>query len=98
VNAFREVEMQKARTAITEEADTEAFWAKNYLKEYWSELAQDTQEKRDELLKVIAELDDYKKKQQAVNEAILRQRAIDEQQDFYRVNLSEFAIEDIKLL
>jgi hypothetical protein len=50
------------------------------------------------LLKVIAELDDYKKKQQAVNEAILRQRAIDEQQDFYRVNLSEFAIEDIKLL
>jgi hypothetical protein len=73
-------------------------WAKNYLKEYWSELAQDTQEKRDELLRVIAELDDYKKKQQAVNEAILRQRAIDEQQDFYRVNLSEFAIEDIKLL
>lgn len=44
------------------------------------------------------ELDDYKKKQQAINEAILRQRAIDEQQDFYRVKLTEDAKQDIKYL
>jgi hypothetical protein len=61
-------------------------------------LAQGTVKTEQELALVRAELDDYKKKQQAINEAILRQRAIDEQQDFYRVNLSEFAIEDIKLL
>jgi hypothetical protein len=44
------------------------------------------------------ELEDYRKKQQAVNEAILRQRELDEKQDFYRVCLSEFTIEDINLL
>ena len=68
------------------------------LSAYWDGLAQSTQEAEEELARVLAELADYKKKQQAVNEAILRQRAIDEQQNFYRVCLSEFAIEDIKLL
>ena len=48
--------------------------------------------------RVKAELEEYKKKQQAVNEAILRQRELDEKQDFYRVCLSEFTIEDINLL
>ena len=47
---------------------------------------------------VKEELEDYRKKQQAVNEAILRQRELDEKQDFYRVCLSEFTIEDINLL
>ena len=45
-----------------------------------------------------AELDDYKKKQEVINEAILRQRELEEKQDFYRVCLSEFTIEDITLL
>ena len=98
VDAFREVEMQKARTAVETEANSQQKWADAILAGYWEHLAQTTQEKEQELAQVVATLDEYKKKQQAVNEAILRQRAIDEQQDFYRVCLSEFAIEDIKLL
>ena len=98
VDAFRELEMQKARAAIDAEANSQQKWADAILAGYWEHLAQTTEEKEQELTQVMAELADYKKKQQAVNEAILRQRAIDEQQDFYRVNLSEFAIEDIKLL
>jgi hypothetical protein len=90
--------MCKARTAIETEANAQQTWADTILAGYWEHLARTTQEKETELRTVILELDDYKKKQQAVNEAILRQRAIDEQQDFYRVCLSEFAIEDIKLL
>ena len=73
-------------------------WADAILAGYWEHLAQLTKEKEDELHSVTTELDEYKKKQQAVNEAILRQRQLNEQQDFYRVCLSEFAIEDIKLL
>ena len=42
-----------------------------------------------------AEVAEYSAKQAAINEAILRQRAIEEQQDFYRVCLSEEAIADI---
>ena len=98
VAAYKEVEMQKARTAVETEANSQQKWADAILAGYWEHLAQTTQEKETELHAVILELDEYRKKQQAVNEAILRQRAIDEQQDFYRVCLSEFAIEDIKLL
>ena len=98
IEAYRDVEMQKARTAIDADAEANRSWAEASLRSYWDGLAQGTQEIEQELSRVRAELDDYKKKQQAINEAILRQRAIDEQQDFYRVNLSDFAIEDIKLL
>lgn len=41
---------------------------------------------------------DYKQKQQVINEAILRQRAIEEKQDFYRVCLTAETIDDIKIL
>ena len=98
VDAYRTSEMQMARTDIETEANLQQKWADAILAGYWEHLAQTTQEKETELRTVILELDEYRKKQQAVNEAILRQRAIDEQQDFYRVCLSEFAIEDIKLL
>ena len=98
ISAYLEVETQKARTLV--EADTEAHrkWAEASLSTYWDGLAQCTQEKEQELAKVIEELNDYKKKQQVINEAILRQRAIDEQQDFYRVDLSQNTIDDIRIL
>ena len=98
VEAFRDVEMQKARTAVETDTTANQKWAASSLTIYWDELAQKTYETEQELQKAKAELEDYRKKQQAVNEAILRQRAIDEHQDFYRVCLSENAIEDIKLL
>ncbi len=42
-----------------------------------------------------AEVEEYSAKQRAINEAILRQRAIEEQHDFYRVCLSDEAVADI---
>lgn len=47
------------------------------------------------LTKEIAE---YSAKQTAINEAIMRQRAIDEQQDFYKIRLSNEAKSDINYL
>lgn len=47
------------------------------------------------LTKEIAE---YSAKQAAINEAILRQRALEEQQDFYRVCLSPEAENDVEIL
>lgn len=98
VAAYKEMEMQKARTAVETEANSQQKWADAILAGYWEHLAQTTQEKETELHTVILALEDYKKKQQAVNEAILRQRAIDEQQDFYRVKLTDDAKQDIKYL
>lgn len=55
-------------------------------------------EKQAELdaLKILIE--DFKKKQQVINEEILRRRQVEEQQDFYRIELSESAIQDMQIL
>ena len=55
-------------------------------------------EKRTELVEVLDLLEDYKKKQQVINEEILRRRQVEEQQDFYRIVLSESAIQDMQIL
>ena len=44
------------------------------------------------------EINDYTAKQAAINEAIMRQRAIDEQQDFYRVCLGPETANDVSVL
>lgn len=43
-------------------------------------------------------LNEYQKKQTVINEAILRQRAIDEQQDFFKISLSDKTIHDVQIL
>lgn len=105
IQAYREVETQKATTAITQWAATSRAETEASLNIYKDEVAQCKSKMQEELAHTQqeinaakAELADYKKKQDAVNEAILRQRELDEKQDFYRVCLSEFTIEDISLL
>ena len=44
------------------------------------------------------EINEYSAKQAAINEAILRQRALEEQQDFYRVCLGPEAANDVEIL
>ena len=98
VEAYRELETQKARTALDTETQARRAQEEATLKQFLDGLAQCKQEVEAELERVKAELADYKQKQQVINEAILRQRAIEEKQDFYRVCLSENTIDDIKLL
>lgn len=43
-------------------------------------------------------ISEYSAKQAAINEAIMRQRALEEQQDFYRVCLSPETVNDVELL
>lgn len=54
--------------------------------------------KQAELDKVISELTDYQKKQEAVGQEILRQRKIQEQEEFYKISLEKADIEDIQVL
>ena len=44
------------------------------------------------------EVDDYRQKRDAINAEILRQRALDEQQDFYRICITDADLEDIDIL
>ena len=83
------------------------------MEKYAEELKQKSIAEHEELLKALGaeaaqkakelqvlsnEIEIYGAKQAAINEAIMRQREIDEQQDFYRVCLSEDAASDVELL
>ena len=105
VQAYREVETQKAATAVTQWAATARSQEEANLCSYKDEVARSKSKMQEELVRTQQEIDaakaelaDYKKKQDAVNEAILRQRELDEKQDFYRVKLTDEAKQDIKYL
>lgn len=51
-----------------------------------------------ELDKLLIELNDFQQKQQVINEEILRRRQLEEQQDFFRVVLSESSLLDMQIL
>lgn len=54
--------------------------------------------KQEQVKYLIEQLAEFKAKQNAINEEILRQRALKEKQDFYRIQISEVAKEDIHYL
>ena len=58
--------------------------------------------KRDELAKelydVASELEEYQQKREAINQEILRNRALKEKTDFYRIILTPESLEDIKVI
>ena len=61
-------------------------------------IASQTNEARAQLQEITNEIETYSAKQAAINEAIMRQRAIDEQQDFYRVCLAPEVANDVDWL
>jgi hypothetical protein len=61
-------------------------------------MAQETFEKRQEIETIQAELDEWRKKQSAINEEIMRRKEVEDGKDFYRVVLTPEAVEDILLL
>ena len=67
-----------------------------------SYLDKDFKQKKDDYegqIKEIEEtLNDFKRKQEIIGQEILRRRAIEEQQDFYRVCLSDEQLRDIEVL
>ena len=76
VEAYRELETQKARTALEAITQARRIEEEANLKLFLEGLGQCKQEVEAELERIKAELADYKQKQQVINEAILGQRAI----------------------
>lgn len=54
--------------------------------------------KKKELDELSATIDDYKARRDVINQEILRTRAIEEQQDFYRIQLDDSSKRDIQLI
>lgn len=72
--------------------------ANNVQKGYRLQLQSETEIAKEELRQVQIYLEEYKEKQEVINKEILRRRAIEEKEDFYRIQLSEASKRDIQLI
>lgn len=63
-----------------------------------SKLETEKNSKIEELNKITEELDDFKKRRDTVNEEILRQKKIEEDEKFYKINLDSGTLHDLNLL
>lgn len=62
------------------------------------QLGEQASQMREQIQTLSVEIEEYSAKQAAINNAIMRQRAIEEQQDFYRICLTPEAKSDINYL
>ena len=60
--------------------------------------ADDINNAKEEYDQIKSELEEERRKRQTINKEILRQRALDEQQDFYRIQISDEDKRDIDIL
>ena len=79
----------------TEERKKEA---QKQCEEFMAQLGAQAAKMTEQIQILSNEIEDYTAKQAAINEAIMRQRAIDEQQDFYRICLAPETANDVSVL
>lgn len=107
---MREEELNRL---IEEEKKSKLFRLQNEIKE-WAESAQeaatyqrdqifkqyqkDIDEQYEKLRNLYLEVNEYKEKRDAINQEIMRARAIEEKQDFYRIQIPDGYRHDIELL
>ena len=93
---------QKNLTSVQNQIEEEKRKAQAAREALCQELDKYEQDRRqiltEELENLTAQVEDYREKQRLINEALLRERAVKEQQDFYRVKLSPEEKEDIQNL
>ena len=72
--------------------------AQKQCEEFMAQLQTQATKMTEQIQVLSNEIEDYTAKQAAINEAIMRQRAIDERQDFYRVCLAPETANDVSVL
>ena len=94
----KETELKRIKNEIEEweSSAQEAASFNSYLNQ--CNLEEEEAEKKKELDELTATINDYKARRDVINQEILRARAIEEQQDFYRVQLDESSKRDIQLI
>lgn len=94
IEAYKQQELTKANNALKKNS-TEL---ELLLTDYKAEIKAQEDALSAELKKLQDEVEDFRKRREVINEEILRARALDEQQDFYRVQLEPDALSDISIL
>lgn len=94
----KKAELEKVGNEIKEWASSAQDAARLNSTQYQNYLRDQEIEKEKELNDLCATIEDYKARRDVINQEILRARAMEEQQDFYRVQLPESSKQDITFL
>lgn len=94
----KKAELEKVGNEIKEWASSAQDAARLNSTQYQNHLRDQEAEKEKELNDLCAMIEDYKARRDVINQEILRARAIEEQQDFYRVQLPESSKHDLEIL
>lgn len=98
VKTYEQDLMKIADTRVAEAKAKMQQEAMKQHEELMVQLGRKAAEMSEQIQTLTNEINDYTAKQAAINEAIMRQRAIDEQQDFYRVCLAPETANDVSVL
>lgn len=98
---FEEKKKEKEKTLIEQIARQEEELHRGLREklELWTDQTEQEKEKlQKQVEEILSELNEYKKKREVINQAIIREKEIQEQENFYKINISKSDIEDIKTL
>ena len=91
----KELQIEKE---IEEWAESAQEAANEFQRGYRAQLQLITDAAIGDMQAALKTLEEYKEKRDAINQEILRSRALEEKQDFYRIQLDEASIRDIQIL
>lgn len=95
---YEETLMNIAKDKVKTEQEKMQKAAQESFEKTMAEMDVQAEAARTQIETLTKEIAEYSAKQVAINEAILRQRALEEQQDFYRVCLGPEAANDVEIL
>lgn len=95
---YEETLMNIAKDKVEAEQEKMQKAAQQSFEKTMADMGVQAEAARAQIETLTKEIAEYSAKQAAINEAILRQRALEEQQDFYRVCLGPEAANDVEIL
>lgn len=93
-----EIEEKESKRKIECEIEEYKKFLEEANKEFEMQMAAQQGLLKDELDLIIEEIKDYEKKREVINKQILMERELKEKADFYRIVVSDYDIEDLKLI
>ena len=98
IETKKKAELEKVDKEVDEWAESAQEAAAFYAEQVQKAIQKDIENGQKELNSLTSTIDDYKARRDVINQEILRARAIEEQQDFYRIQLPESSKRDLEIL
>ena len=98
IETKKQAEFEKIDKEVDEWAESAQEAATFYAEQVQKAIQKDIENGQKELNNLTTTIDDYKARRDVINQEILRARAIEEKQDFYRIQIPESSKHDLDIL